>query len=354
MSRHFSIILAILSLAAPPGLADVHEVYPDHYSEVFTAEKEPIARIKSGDTIKTRTWDSGGKDHEGTWHIEHPRKYPAQGNPLMGPIYIEGAEYGDSIEVHIDKIRMNRKDAYTGFAVQAGVLNPGEKIHDTYYEMNAVRPGRATIIPWDADLEENTVTPRLRPQDISGWSMTLPARPMLGSIGVAPAPAGYEVRPAAPSGNYGGNMDYNDIVEGATVLLPVFAEGAYLYVGDGHALQGDGEGFGAGVEISMDVEFTVKLHKGKRLRIPRLINDEYLVSIASQPEFNSSMDIGIRSANSDMLHWLQDECGLSSPEAHMLLGSVVEHKIITYYGSMGTLMKKQYLPPRCHQFGGDE
>ena len=207
------------------------------------------------------------------------------------------------------------------------------------------------MIPWDADLEKNTVTPRLWSQDKSGWSMELPARPMLGCIGVAPAPVGHEVR---TSGNYGGNMDYNDIVEGATVLLPVFAEGAYLYVGDGHALQGDGEGFGAGVEISMDVEFTVTLHKRKRLRIPRLINDEYLVSIASQPEFRSNMDIGVRSANSDMLRWMRDECGLTSPEAHMLMGSVVEHKIVTYYGSIATLIKKNCLPPKCHQFGGGE
>lgn len=354
MFRPISALVTFLAITSLPALGAVHEIYPDHHSQVFTAEKEPVARLKSGDTVKTRTWDSGGKDNEGTWHIEHPYKYPARGNPLMGPFYIEGAEYGDSIEVHIDKIRMNRKDAYTSFAVSAGILNPGEKVHDTNYGMGKVRPGRDSMIPWDADLEKNTVTPRLRPQDKSGWALELPARPMLGCIGVAPAPAGHEVRTSGPSGDYGGNMDYNDIVEGATVLLPVFADGAYLYVGDGHALQGDGEGFGAGVEISMDVQFTVKLHKGKRLNIPRLINDEYLVSIASQPEFSSNMDIGIRSANSDMLHWLQEECKLTSPEAHMLLGSVVEHKIITYYGSMATLMKKKYLPPRCHQFGDSQ
>lgn len=354
MARSIFGWLACFMLAALPALAAVHEVYPEHHSPVFSAEREPIARIRSGDTVKTRTWDSGGKDRDGVWHIEHPYRYPVKGNPLMGPFHVEGAEYGDTLEVHIDKIRLNRKDAYTTFAVQPGILNPGEKIHDTNYGMGRVRPGRGTLIPWDVDLEKKTVTPRLRPQDKSGWNMELPARPMLGCIGVAPAPSGYQVRTSGPSGDYGGNIDYNDIVEGATVLLPVFAPGAYLYVGDGHALQGDGEGFGAGVETSMDVEFTVKLHKGKRLRIPRLINDEYLVSIASQPEFNSNMDIGVRSANSDMLNWLQDDCGLTSPEAHMLLGSVVEHKIVTYYGSIATLMKKKYLPPRCHQFGGDE
>ncbi len=134
-------------------------------------------------------------------------------------------------------------------------------------------------------------------------------------------------------------------------MLPVFTEGAYLYVGDGHARQGDGEGFGNGIETSMDVQLTVRLHKGKRLRIPRLINGEHLISVASQPEFSSSMDAGLRSANSDMLQWLTKECELSGPEAHMLLGTVVEHKIVTYYGSIATLLRKQYLPPKCHSFG---
>lgn len=355
MFRPISTALTLLAIASLPALSAVHEVYPDHHSPVFSADREPLARIRSGDTVKTRTWDSGGKDEKGVWHIEHPYKYPEHGNPLTGPFYIEGAEYGDSIEVHLGKIRMNRKDAYTSFSVNPGILNPGEKIHDTNYGMAKVRPGRATMIPWDVDLEKKTVAPRLRPQDRSaGWKVELPARPMLGCIGVAPAPAGGLVATSGPSGNHGGNMDYNDTVEGATVLLPVFATGAYLYIGDGHALQGDGEGFGMGVETSMDVEFTVKVHKRKRLRIPRLINDDYLVSIASQPEFNSNMDIGIRSANSDMLHWMQDECGLTSPEAHMLMGSVVEHKIVTYYGSVTTQMKKKYLPTKCHQFGGSE
>lgn len=353
-SRILEVALPVILVCSwlPAGSAETHEVFPEVHSQVFSAAKKPIARVRSGDTVITRTWDSGGRDRDGVWHIEHPYKYPARGNPLMGPFYIEGAEYGDSIEIHIDKLRLNRDDGYTSFSVSQAVFNPGEKLQDPNYGMGAVRNGRATLIPWDIDIEKKTVTPRLRPRDKSGWKLEFPARPMLGCIGVAPAYG--EVRTSGPSGDYGGNMDYNDIVEGATVLLPVFTAGAYLYIGDGHALQGDGEGFGNGVETSLDVQFTVRLHKGKRLRIPRLINDEYLVSIGSQPEFRSNMDVAVRSANSDMLHWLQDECGLTSPEVHMLMGSVIEHKIITYYGSIATMMPKKYLPPRCHQFGGHQ
>ena len=138
-------------------------------------------------------------------------------------------------------------------------------------------------------------------------------------------------------------MDYNDVAEGATLWFPVFHEGAYFYLGDGHAVQGDGEGLGNGVETSMDVQFTVRVHKGKHLSNPRLVNAGYLISIASQPEFHSSMDFAVREANSDMLRWLMEDYKLSAPEANLLIGAVVQHKIVTYFGTMATLIPRKYL-----------
>ncbi len=113
-----------------------------------------------------------------------------------------------------------------------------------------------------------------------------------------------------------------------------------------HAAQGDGEGLGSGIETSLDVQFTIFLYKGKRMSMPRLVNSEYLISIGSQPEFSSSMDSALRSANSDMLQWLTSEYKLNDVEAHMLLGSVVQHKIATYFGTMVTIIPKRYLPKR--------
>ena len=72
MVRRISGVLALLAGSALSASAAVHEVYPEHHSPVFSAEREPVARIRSGDTVKTRTWDSGGKDRDGVWHIEHP------------------------------------------------------------------------------------------------------------------------------------------------------------------------------------------------------------------------------------------------------------------------------------------
>ncbi len=332
------ILLAVLGFL--PLAAETHTIYPSRHSRVFSAFKDPVLRLRSGDTVITRTWDSGGRDHAGVWHIQHPYVYPESGNPLMGPFYIEEAAYGDALEVHLDRVRLNRNSGYTSYRLNPGALNPGTRLYDGVYKMDAVRPGSATLIPWELDLERQVANPRWL--DSKGRKLDLPVRPMLGCIGVAPP--GERVETSGPSSTHGGNMDYNDVVEGATLYFPVYHAGAYFYIGDGHALQGDGEGLGSGIETSLDVQFTARVHKGKRLSIPRLVNDRYIVSIGSQPEFSSSMDQGLRMANTDMVQWLTSDYGLTHPEAHLLMGTVVEHKIVTYFGTIATLMPKRYLP----------
>src|SRR5512133_1329725 len=82
----------------------------------------------------------------------------------------------------------------------------------------------------------------------------------------------------------------------------------------------------------------------RRLSMPRLVNDKYIISIGSQPEFRSSTDFALRVANSDMLQWLTSEYKLTAPEANLLIGTVVEHKIVTYFGTVATLIPRKYLP----------
>ncbi|MBI3667840.1 MAG: acetamidase/formamidase family protein [Acidobacteria bacterium] len=324
--------------------AETHTIYPDHHSRVFSAYKEPVLRIHSGDTVITRTWDSGGQDHQGVRHIPQPYVYPESGNPLMGPFYIEEADYGDALEVRLNRVRLNRNWGYTAYRLSQANLNPeaAETLYKNFYKTDAVRPGRADLIPWDLDLERGVASPRLL--EGLGLKFNLPVKPMLGCIGVAPP--GERVETSGPAGTHGGNMDYNDVAEGATLYFPVYHKGAYFYLGDGHALQGDGEGLGTGIETSLDVQFTVRAHKGSKLTIPRLVNSDYLISIGSQPEFGSSMDQALRMANTDMVNWLTGEYKLTAPEAHLLMGMVVEHKIVTYFGTVATLMPRKYLPKR--------
>jgi amidase len=335
-------LIAAACVATVPFLtAETHTFYPDQHSRVFSAQKQPVLKIRSGDTVITRTWDSGGQDHLGVRHIKHPYVYPESGNPLTGPFYVEGAEYGDALEIRLDKVRLNRNWGYTSYRLSPDILtaSAAEQQYKNFYKMDVLRPQRADLIPWDIDLDKKTVRPRLL--ESSGFRFDIPARPMLGCIGVATA--GEEVMSSGPAGTHGGNMDFNETVEGVTLFFPVFHKGALVYLGDGHAVQGDGEGLGTGIETSLDVQFTVKLHKGKQLSMPRLINDKYIMSIGSQPEFRSSMDFALRSANSDMLRWLTGEYRLSAPEANLLMGTVVEHRIVTYFGTVATLIPRKYL-----------
>ena len=322
------------------ALAATHEIVPDHHSRVFSAHQEPILRMHSGDTVVTKTWDSGGQDYKSVRHLHHPYIYPESGNPLMGPFYIEEADRGDALVVHLDRVRLNRNWGYTSYRLSPNILASSEGLYPNVYKENAVRPGRSDMIPWDLDLERGVANPRLL--NGSTLKFDLPVKPMLGCIGVATP--GDEVLTSGPAASHGGNMDYNDIVEGVTLFLPVYHTGAYFYIGDGHAVQGDGEGLGSGVETSLDVQFTVRVHKDKRLSIPRLLNGDYIVSIGSQPEFRSSMDFGLRMANSDMVRWLTAEFGLTAPEAHLLMGTVAQHKIVTYFGTIATLIPRKYLP----------
>jgi len=337
MRLNWIIAAALLTSAS----AETHRYTPDHHSRALSAHEKAVLRIRSGDTVITKTWDSGGQDEKGVRHLQHPYVYPETGNPLTGPFYIEGAERGDALEVHLDRVRLNRNWGYTSYRLSPDILTAAasERQYKNFYKMDVLRPQQADLIPWDIYLERGTVNPRML--EGSGFRFNLPVRPMLGCIGVATP--GDEVLSSGPAGSHGGNMDYNDVVEGATLYFPVYHPGAYFYVGDGHALQGDGEGLGNGVETSMDVQFTVTVHKGKRLTMPRLVNDEYLVSIGSQPEFHSSMDFGLRMANADMLNWLITEYKLSAPEANLLMGTVVRHKIVTYFGSVATLIPRKYL-----------
>jgi len=331
-------LLALLScLPTKNGLlAETHEIYPETYSRVFSAFKEPVLRIKSGDTVITKTWDAFGEDDKNVRHVENPFAYPELRNALMGPFYIEDTDYGDALEVHLDKIRLNRNWGWSGYQLSQAYLDPHSinGLYQNSYRMGAVRPERDNLIPWDLDLGRNVASPRLLRS--SAMKFDLPVRPMLGCIGVAPP--GEEVQTSGPSGSYGGNMDYNDVVEGATLYLPVYRKGAYFYIGDGHALQG------TGIETSLDVQFTVKVRKGQHLGLPRLVNADYIVSIASQPEFSSNLDLGLQRANSDMVRWLTTEYKLTQPEAHLLIGTVARHKIVTFHGTVATLIPRKYLP----------
>src|SRR5262249_20382060 len=166
----------------------------------------------------------------------------------------------------------------------------------------------------------------------AGVKLEYPAKPMLGCVGVA-APGDFAPT-SGPAGSYGGNLDYNSIGEGATVILPVYHPGALLFIGDGHALQGDREPTGNGIETSMDVEFSAEIRKGVKLPGPRVETEEHIISVGAQPEFSSSLDRALQMATTDMAHWLIDEYKLEPWAAHLLIAFQGKYDVVTVAGTM--------------------
>ena len=308
------VILALL-----PASAAEHRVVAERYWHTFSAAHPVLLTLKPGDRIVTKTVDSAGFDLMGV------RRTATHGNPLTGPFFVEGAEPGDALEVRIDRIRLNRTTGYTGYQVGLKETPPVERPG-----ADVVYKGYDYLLPWTIDLKRGVVR--------SG-RLEFAAQPMLGCIGVAPE-QDYSPR-SGPAGYWGGNLDYNLIREGVTVLLPVFHRGGLLFFGDGHALQGDGEAVGSGVETSLDVEVTVGLRKGQKLTGPRVETAEWIVSVGGKEDgtLNETLEIATR----DMLRWLIDEQGLSAQEAHLLIGMRARYDLITLGGSVGLRIARRDL-----------
>ena len=131
-------------------------------------------------------------------------------------------------------------------------------------------------------------------------------------------------------------MDYNRIAEGVTVFFPVFTEGALFFLGDGHALQGDGEMDGTGVEISMDVRFSLDVIKHQVIQWPRAEDAHYLMTCGNV----RPLDQAVQHATTEMLDWLESSYGLTTREAHMLLGRFSEYDIGNMYDPAYTMVCK--------------
>src|SRR5207248_7228382 len=151
---------------------------------------------------------------------------------------------------------------------------------------------------------------------------TVLLRPMLGCVATAPGFASAPP-PTGDSGRWGGNMDFNEIVEGVTVYLPVNQPGALLYVGDGHAAQGDGELNGNALETSMDVEFTVDVIHDKRVRTPRVESDSHIMTVG----LGGSLEDALRNAVSGMSQWLEQDYALTPSEIAQVLGTSAQFNI---------------------------
>lgn len=251
--------------------------------------------------MHTTMVDAGGTDEKGVTRV-------LGGNPETGPFYVETAIPGDVLAVQIVRLRLNRDWAMSDDAVVPRAVDNGMavKLKDT---------GKG--IRWRLDRDKGIATPDKPTEHLEEYSV--PLHPMLGCVGVAPGFAS-----AGPgtgdSGRFGGNMDFNGIVEGTTVYLQVRQPGALLYVGDGHAVQGDGELNGNALETSMEVEFMVDLIPEKRIATPRVESPTHIMAVG----LDGSLEGALKDATSGMALWLEQDYSLTPSEIAQVLGTASE------------------------------
>ena len=302
-------------LSTAPSKTHVFE--PTQFQHFFSGTVEPVLRVNPGDTVQTWAVDAAGVDPKGA-------RRTSGGNPLTGPVYIQGAEPGDALVVHFNRIRLNRDTAISSPLIVNSALSPD------YIE------GRKSVEGYKADwkLDRDAGFASLEKPTEKLKNYRVPIVPMLGCVGVAPAwNMSYR---SAFLGRFGGNMDYNQVREGVTIYLPVSVEGALLYVGDGHALQGAGELTGNALETSMDIEFTVNVDRGAAPPGPRMENADYLMASG----IAGSIDEAFRDATTSMVRWLEKRYGLNAAEVSSVVATSVVYDVAEVVDPMVHIVAK--------------
>ncbi|MFQ5817524.1 MAG: acetamidase/formamidase family protein [Terriglobia bacterium] len=288
------------------------------------AVRAPVLRVKPGDIVETETLYGGYYERAGgAWPGE------------VGPFYIEGATPADTLVVKILRLRPNRNHAVSTHT--PGFISAVAS--DRYTRMlNAPIPARRYV--WR--LEKNRTLGVLN-LPASGTRIEVPLRPLLGRVAVAPA--GKEAFAGLWPGNFGGNMDAADVREGATLYLPIFHEGAYFYFGDGHALQGDAELCGSGLETTMEVTFQFDLIKGQKIAWPRIEDEEFIMTVGSVRPLTDALRI----AAVEMIEWVAADYGLEKWDAYQVVSQLAVIRVANMVDPNHTVvvkMPKRYLPGR--------
>jgi amidase len=308
----------MLSMEAPVRLvAETHRFVPQQFYNTYSFAHPPALHVKSGDRVITKTIDAAGTDWNG-------RSVASGPNPQTGPFYVEGAEPGDMVVVTFEKLETNRTMAYSSSLLAPYAVDPGAI---------AARIDReARRLTWTIDSARGVA--RLDQADVQPGGLELPLRPMLGCVGVAPARK--EAISTATPGAFGGNMDYARLNAGVKLMLPVNEPGALLFIGDGHARQGEGEVAGTGLETSLDVEFTVDLVKKKPIAWPRLETTSHVMVLGSARPLLEAF----QHATTELQRWLTSDYGLTERGAQTLMGQATEYEIANVVDPNFTVVAK--------------
>jgi len=318
-----ALILSTLTTVAQPKRV---EYKPTAYYRNFSHKIPAVLRVSPGDTLVSETVDAGGFDKTG-------KRVAGGGNPQTGPFYIEGAMPGDVLSVTLTKVSLNRDYATTVETFVNRSL-PFDVIKPVF-----ARNGK--LVKWTLDKKEGYAYPQTTHEHLSNFKV--PLAPFMGCLGVA-APIKDKEPLTYFAGQFGGNMDFYKVREGTTIYLPVYHEGALLYIGDAHALQGDGEITGDALETSMDFSLVTKVIKSSELKLnfPRMEDGEHMMAMATA----ETMEEALKLATLGLLEWVQKDYSLALNEATQVLGTLIEYRIPTLAGpkiEIVAMLKKERL-----------
>jgi len=275
----------------------------------YSAATPPVLRVHDGDTVVIETVSGNPARFEAAGAPDIPAALRVINNEvkdrgpgphiLTGPVSIEEADIGDTLEVRIKAIELTASWAY-----------------------NLFRPGSG-FLPDDFPWARTKIIPLDRQRGVAKFApgIEIPLRPFFGSMGVAPPEANGRIN-SAPPWIHAGNMDNKYLVAGTTLYIPVHAKGALFQVGDGHAGQGDGEVDITAMETQLTGTFEFHVLKGRKIKWPRAETPTHWIAMGFHEELNEAAKIAVREA----LEFLQEK-GLSREDAYMLASVAVDFHI---------------------------
>ena len=350
MKRQSRFALIAMTVGLPGGAAVAEEVKYDHYLPsrwntvspgVYSAEYAPVLRIKSGERVKIDIASLSGVNRSNPKKFFVDNKIPldlpsvqdileicekipvhpatgTHGGPLTGPIYVEGAEPGDMLEVRVLDVRFRAP-----------------------YGVNSTAPGNghplADLVPrpwthkFDLDFERNVAI--FRKDEIE-----LPLAPFTGQMGVAPPASSGGFVSSPPTPIHGGNFDLQELTRGGTLYLPVNVNGALYFTGNGHALQGNGEITNPSLEVSLTTYLQFIVHKGRTLKMPRVETPTHFVFFG----MHDSLDEAMRQATLETVQFLQETEKLDFYDAYALTSVGVDFTVAR--ALLPTQMTYSFLP----------
>jgi acetamidase/formamidase len=290
----------------------------------------PVARLKPGSILEANSLDCFGNG------IQKPGDTTAMAkgdNPLTGPFFIEGAEPGDTLVVHLLDLQVDGDQGVGAFSPGFGAIS------STNYTPMIEKESLAEKI-WFYPINHADNTATFQALD-SNYKVRIPMHPFLGCIGVAPSRG--EARSSLVPAEFGGNMDAPEVSAGNTLYLHVNVSGALFYFGDGHAAMGDGEIAGSAIEVPMRARFQFDIVKGKSTSWPRFENEREIMTTG----IYRPVDDSVRIAFTELVHWIHRDYGLSEMDAYELLSKVgklhLTEMVDPNYVVVASIEKK-YLP----------